>query len=115
VTAFNNILDGNKRGFVVAMDDRGTGTYGLWEINNNVFHHNIVKQPNGNWTGFKYCTLSDGCSAYFSPTHAHWEYNTYCFTSLSAEQLGWNGQDLTPSGWQDVGQDLQGRFEVCGS
>jgi parallel beta-helix repeat protein len=114
VTAFNNVLDNNRRGFVVAMDDRGTGMYGLWEINNDYFHDNVVKQPNGNWTGFKYCTLSNGCSTYFSLSHARWESNAYCFASPSSAQLGWNGQDLIPSEWQDVGQDQQGHFEVCG-
>lgn len=100
VEAYSNFLDSNTRGVILVMEDRGSGEYGLYEVNNVYIHDNVIKLPS-NTTGFN----KSNDNSYFTLTHAHFESNTYYLPSLGAPVFGWTGTVLTKDQWMADGQD----------
>jgi parallel beta-helix repeat protein len=108
---YSNYMDSNKKGVLLENADRGSGTYGIREINNDYIHDNVVKMPivstdTNPYSGFKY---SNDLSL-FTVSHAHFEYNSYYLVSLSATELAWNAAQYAKDAWMGLGQDTFGKY-----
>jgi parallel beta-helix repeat protein len=105
---YNNEIDSNQHGIVLQMDDRGSGKYGKFQIDNDYVHDNVITMPSG-WTGME---QNVGDDSYFTSHGNRFESNSYHLSSMTAKQFAWMDQSLDKSGWTGYGQDTKGSFHT---
>jgi parallel beta-helix repeat protein len=85
--------------------DRGFGSLGVYEINNDYVHDNVIEMVPGSETG-----MVGTRPEKFTLQNARFQHNTYKVTDVAASFWQWQGS-LTWTGWKAVGQDTTGTVE----
>lgn len=108
---YGNFVDSNRKGVLFYNLARGSGQYGVYEVDNDYVHGNIIKMPlvpsdTNPYSGFKF----SNDSSLFTLEHVRFADNSYLLTSLDAKQFAWNGQQYTKDVWMSLGQDTLGSY-----
>ena len=98
VEIYGNTLSGNADGIGAAQQNRGSGAYGAYEIENLYVHDNDVTSSSG-WIGF---VQDVGDNTYFSSRNNRFLANTY-HLSVVSQPFTWNNLELTLAQWQALG------------
>ena len=98
VTVTGNSIAGNRNGILLRSDDRGTGTHGLYLLENVVVTGNRIRMTRG-FTGV--LGNAGGSSIYSGVT---FEDNTYRVTK-KLKAFRWRDRFLTLKGWRSQGND----------
>jgi parallel beta-helix repeat protein len=108
VEIYGNALDGNKRGIFLYMQNRGSGTVGRYEIDNDYVHDNTVSMKTGA-TGLQQ-TVGD--NSYFTSHGNRFQSNTYYLGSYLGgdAQFYWMNSLIKSSTWTSYGEDTLGQF-----
>lgn len=112
VEVYGNRVEDNADGITGIHQSRGTGRYGARDLRNLHVHDNTVKMSgSGDWNGQQTGIAQDtGTTAVFSSWGNRFVGNSYRLESLTALYFAWQNQNLQPTGWQALGQDLTGTF-----
>ena len=98
VTVTGNSIAGNRNGILLRSDDRGTGTHGLYLLENVRVAANRIRMTRG-FTGV--LGTAGGPSVYSGVT---FEDNTYRITK-KLKAFRWRDRFLTLKGWRSQGND----------
>jgi parallel beta-helix repeat protein len=114
VEVYGNTLTDNFNGIVALQQNRGSGPYGPYLVQNLNVHDNTVTQrvactafDNGCWAGAGVQDVGD--NAIFTSRNNRWVHNTY-YLSGNPRPFTWSNSTLTPAQWQSAGQDVTGTF-----
>jgi len=104
---YGNTLVGNKEGIMALMADRGSGSRGVWQVQNLSVHDNTVELIAGGNMGID---RYSGTTAIWSSLNNHFERNTYQLRSAPAAPFIWNQAYLADAKWRALGNDETGVF-----
>jgi parallel beta-helix repeat protein len=100
VEIYGNEVVGNYNGIGVVQQDRGSGQYGPWIVQNVSVHHNTVID-----SGMSGVAEDVGSDAVFDAGNRFWA-NTY----VGDLEWEWDGREIGWSTWQSYGQDTDGTY-----
>jgi hypothetical protein len=103
VEIYNNIVNDNANGIYGVQQDRGSGTYGPYEIVNLSVHNNIITMLTGD-TGI---VQDVGDLSYFASRNNSFENNTY-FLGNATKYFNWMNGLRTEQEWVAYGNDDTG-------
>lgn len=106
VTVSGNTVTGNDNGIGLVMQNRGSGTYGTWQLANVSVHDNQVDMT----TGVTGLVESVNDTSYFTSKNNHYANDHYQLDSLGSLRFSWQNTDGTSSYWTSNGQDTTGTF-----
>lgn len=108
-----NVVGKNQNGIAAQMRNRGSGTYGAWDLHNLYVHHNDVTLATGARTGEGVQglgTLSPvSPTTYYTAKNNRFDFNTYRMDATSAKRFSWNKSYMTFASLQTAGQERNGR------
>ncbi|NUU31983.1 right-handed parallel beta-helix repeat-containing protein [Arthrobacter sp. C9C5] len=108
-----NILGKNQNGIAAQMRNRGSGSYGAWDLHNLNVHHNDVTLATGTRPGEGVQglgTLSPVSPAtYYHAKNNRFDYNTYRMDA-AARRFSWNKSYMTFASFQSAGQERHGKL-----
>jgi hypothetical protein len=99
-----NIVEDNVHGITLLQQNRGSGTYGPWLVQNVYVHDNTIKMPSG-MTGV---AQDVGDNAIFTSRNNKFEHNTYYLSG--GGHFNWMNAERSDSEWRNFGQDTTGTF-----
>jgi hypothetical protein len=111
VEIFNNTVESNGsqngNGIGLIQQNRGTGAYGAWLVQNVYVHHNNVTLSGGGGNG----GVEDvNDTAIFTSRNNRFDYNTYTL-GTNTSSFEWMDRDGNKSVWQGFGLDMHGVFQ----
>jgi parallel beta-helix repeat protein len=107
VEVYGNTLVENFRGIVGLQQNRGSGAYGPYILQNFYVHDNTVTQRNGGYAG---ALMQDtGDNAVFTSRNNRWVHNTY-YLGSNATPYEFSNGGRTAAQWRGYGQDGTGVF-----
>jgi parallel beta-helix repeat protein len=104
---YGNTLVGNKEGIMALMANRGSGSRGVWQVQNLSVHDNTVELIAGGNMGID---RYSGTTAIWSSLNNHFERNTYQLRAAPAAPFIWNQAYQTDARWRALGNDDTGVF-----
>jgi parallel beta-helix repeat protein len=112
----NNIVSRNRDGIGITQTDRGSGTYGPYEAQNNLVVGNVITMPHGHSGLVK----NVGDDSYFTTKQNVFARNTY-YLGCDKQYFAWrdpSGNEdyvyMTRKQWQSAGNDRNGHFRsIC--
>jgi parallel beta-helix repeat protein len=109
VEIYGNTIRNNQNGIAVNQDERGSGPYGLHEVNNLFVHDNTIVMQSG-YTGLG---LGRGLSGntYYTSKNNRFVRNNYTLGTRT-KYFYWQDAERTPAQWQAYGQDQGGTFSA---
>jgi parallel beta-helix repeat protein len=105
VEVYGNTLSGNNGGIYVSQSDRGSGSYGVFEVRNLWVHDNSIAFTQG-FSGLRV----EGSDIYYTGKNNRFDRNSYRVAS-QANPFFWMGNLRTQSEWVAYGLDTNGIFE----
>jgi parallel beta-helix repeat protein len=102
VEIYGNTLKNNNGGIYLSQKNRGSGSYGTFEIANVWVHDNTISFNQG-INGLR---VHDGGDIYYTGKNNRFDRNTYALGE--AEPFFWMGDKRTPQEWTSYGQDQNG-------
>jgi parallel beta-helix repeat protein len=107
VEVYGNTVEENFNGIVALQQNRGSGRYGPYIVQNFYVHDNTVTQRNGGYAGAAMQDVGD--NAIFTSRNNRWIRNTY-FLGTNARPYEFNNGPRTAAEWRGYGQDVTGLF-----
>ncbi|MGH7490209.1 MAG: hypothetical protein ACREMY_32070, partial [bacterium] len=110
-TISNNIVSGNKGGGIrpiLGASDRGSGTFGPFDLHNVLVSNNTVDMLPGTISGL---VDLQGTSSFSAAKNNHFTGNKWTVHD-TGKYLSWNGPKQTFAAWQGFGNDLTGSYTV---
>jgi len=104
VQVYGNVLTGGDHGIGLQMQNRGSGTYGVWQLANVYVHDNTVSMV----TGQSGLVQNVGDASLFTSRNNRFERNNYTLDSVTGIRFNWNNAAGSFSYWQRLGQDVGG-------
>jgi Right handed beta helix region/Fibronectin type III domain len=114
VTAFGNLLMGNHNGIIGVQQRRGSGPFGTYALSDLYVHDNltIIAASDPGAPGRAAGIFQDmGDYAVFTSRHNRFARNTYRGLRANRKPFEWKSGAVTPTQWQEYGNDTDGRFE----
>lgn len=114
ITASGNLLSGNHNGIIGVQQKRGSGPFGEYKLSELNVHDNVtiiaVSDPGapGRAAGIFEDT---GAFAVFTALQNRYANNTYRGLRANRKPFQWSSRALTITGWQNAGNDINGKFE----
>lgn len=105
VEVYGNTVIDNGNGIGAMQQNRGTGAYGPWVVQNLWVHDNVITMNRGS-TGL---VQDIGDNSYFTSRNNRFTNNTY-HLGTNASPFAWMNQWLNESQWRSYGQDVTGTF-----
>jgi parallel beta-helix repeat protein len=105
VEVYGNTLDNNADAITAVQQNRGTGSYGKYEVSNLWVHDNIITNPQG-WTGIVQDIGDNSC---FTSRNNRFDRNVYHIPDGGYAFVWMNGVQ-NEAGWKAYGQDVNGTF-----
>jgi parallel beta-helix repeat protein len=107
VEVYGNTLTENLKGIVATQQNRGSGPYGPYILQNLNVHDNVVYQRTSGYAG---AALQDvGDTAIFTSRNNRWTRNTY-YLGTNPAPFEWSNGNRTAAQWRGYGQDGTGVF-----
>jgi len=114
VEIYGNTVTDNARGITALQQNRGSGSYGTFSVENLYVHDNIITMKavatddsgHGNATGL---AQDVGDLSYFTSRNNRFQNNTYYLGSAS-NYFEWMNRQIGESQWKSYGNDVTGTF-----
>jgi hypothetical protein len=107
VEVYGNVVDRNANGIALIQQNRGSGAYGPYLVQNDYVHDNVVTMTTGH-TG---AVQDVGDTSIFTTRNNRFVHNTYHLGTQST-YFAWMNGWLTAAQWVAYGQDATGTFLV---
>jgi hypothetical protein len=108
VEVYGNLVDGNADGIGGMQQNRGSGTYGPYEVRNLWVHDNAIANTPGWAAGLAQDIDSD--TSYFTSRNNHFDRNSYQLGNNPYPFVWMNGDFRTEVDWVGFGEDVNGSF-----
>jgi hypothetical protein len=110
VQVYENVLEDNHTGLLAFHENRGTGTYGQWTLENFSAHANTIVQRVGVVAALM---QSVGDLSLFTSKNNRFTANIYTLgvASTQPRPFAWQNGSRTEAEWRTYGQDLTGLFQ----
>ncbi len=114
VAVHHNVLRGNANGVSLQHRNRGSGTYGTYELRNAKVYANTITMNFGTRYGENVTGLwqNVGSTAYYTSKGNVFYGNTYILDSLTAPRFLWMNKYVSKDTWRSHGQDTGGVFRL---
>ena len=107
VEVVGNTVRDNKNGIAGIQQNRGSGAFGPYRLENLWVHDNVVVMA----VGLTGVAQDVGDNTVFTGRNNRFDRNMYCLTP--ARPFAWLNADRTATEWQTFGQDVNGTFTSC--
>jgi hypothetical protein len=113
VEVYGNLVEDNWQGIMSVQQDRGSGSRGLYILENLYMHDNTIKSvtplsAGSGRSGLAQLSSWSGANSYTSLNN-RFEHNTY-YLGTYATYFLWNFAELNETQWKGYKQDLTGTF-----
>lgn len=105
VEVYGNTVDRNADGIGAIQQNRGSGAYGPYVVENLYVHHNSVTMAEGH-TGL---VQDIGDDSFFTSRNNRFEDDTY-YLGTSTKYFAWMNASRTETEWQSYKNDVNGKF-----
>jgi parallel beta-helix repeat protein len=105
VEIYANRVVGNANGIGARQENRGSGAYGPYNVQNLAVHDNTVTMDRG-YSGL---VSMSGDQSFFTSRNNRFYHDTYHYGS-SSRRFAWLGQTITDVQWRQAGQETDGTF-----
>lgn len=101
----NKVIGGNGHGISLIQQNRGSGLYGTYHVNNVHVHNNSIDLAGNRGVG---AVTDNGYTAMFSSAGNYFDYDTY---TGGSGNFNWNGGTGNFSWFQSQGQEAHGQSQ----